>query len=249
MKNLKKLPTKQLEKFSTVFVQLGLVLALFVVYALLEHQTLEKHSLAQKYVPDESSIVVDFDRPIVYEREIIKPKPEPQVKKVETNLSNIEKVDNEDKQAMESVINKSEDIKPQIFNPDDIVEVEEPTDIIETVPFILIEEVPIYRGCEGLSKNASKECFVEKITKHVQRHFNSELGQDLGLRAGKHKIYAQFIIDKVGDVTQVNIRAPHKRLEKETQRIVDIIPQFTPGKQRGKPVKVKYTLPITFKVE
>jgi len=42
MKNVKKLPTKQLEKFSTIFTQLGLVLVLFIVYLAIEHETEEK---------------------------------------------------------------------------------------------------------------------------------------------------------------------------------------------------------------
>jgi protein TonB len=46
MKNLKKQPTKQLEKFSNIFMQLGLVLVLFVVFVSLEHKT-EERTLAE----------------------------------------------------------------------------------------------------------------------------------------------------------------------------------------------------------
>lgn len=249
MKNLKKLPTKQLEKFSTVFMQLGLVLTLFVVYVVLEHQTLEKQPFAERYVPEDNTIMIDFDRPIVYKREVIK-KTTPKLTTT-TIIDEITPVKEHNPTVIEAVLDLPDENNnnSQSFNPDNIVEIPVDVPVDEDVPFILIEDVPVYRGCEGLSKDATKKCFVKKITKHVQKHFNSELGQDLGLRSGKHKIYAQFVIDKVGDVTQVKIRAPHKRLEKETQRIVDKIPQFTPGKQRGKPVKVKYTLPITFKVE
>jgi len=45
------------------------------------------------------------------------------------------------------------------------------------------------------------------------------------------------------------VKAPHKQLEKEAKRILKKLPQFTPGKQRRKSVKVKYTLPISFQIE
>jgi len=44
-------------------------------------------------------------------------------------------------------------------------------------------------------------------------------------------------------------RGPHARLEKEAIRVVELLPDMTPGKQRGRPVGVKYTLPITLVVE
>ncbi|MEQ3498944.1 energy transducer TonB [Tenacibaculum sp. SSH1-16] len=87
------------------------------------------------------------------------------------------------------------------------------------------------------------------MQQHIQRNFNSELAQDVGLNSGKYKILTQFVIDKLGNVTDIQIRAPHAKLKKETNRVVNKIPKFTPGKQNNKEVKVKYTLPITFRVE
>ncbi|MCH3881081.1 MULTISPECIES: energy transducer TonB [Tenacibaculum] len=250
MSNLKKKPRKQLEKFSTVFMQLGLVLTLFTVYAVLEFETVEKKNLVEDYDPGENTYVINETPPMAFIKDIPKPKfHEPVKPKTTTILSVINKTNDE---TVSKVINlPSEDkTQPIDFNKVPVIKEEEHIDDNDDPKsFVFLEEVPIYRGCEGLPKEENKKCFVRKISKHVQKHFNSGLGQDLGLSSGKKKMYALFVIDKIGNVTQVKIKAPHKRLEKEVQRIVDKIPQFTPGKQQGKPVKVKYTLPITFHVE
>ena len=85
--------------------------------------------------------------------------------------------------------------------------------------------------------------------KHIQRNFNAELANELGLSPGKKRIYVQFKIDKDGSITNVVARAPHPRLKKEAERVARKIPKMKPGRQRGRAVRVGYTLPITFNVE
>ena len=76
-----------------------------------------------------------------------------------------------------------------------------------------------------------------------------ELANELGLTPGKQRINVMFKIDKTGNITDIQARAPHKRLEAEAIRVVSLLPQMTPGKQRGRAVPVKYSLPITFLVQ
>ena len=57
-----------------------------------------------------------------------------------------------------------------------------------------------------------------------------------------------FKIDHKGQITDVQARGPHARLEKEAIRVVNSLPQMIPAKQRGRAVSVKYTLPITLQV-
>ena len=85
--------------------------------------------------------------------------------------------------------------------------------------------------------------------KHVQRKFNANLGNQLGMSSGRKRIFVEFIISKTGKIEVTNISAPHKRLQKEGKRVVNKLPTMIPGKQNGEAVNVKYILPIVFSVE
>ena len=64
-----------------------------------------------------------------------------------------------------------------------------------------------------------------------------------------YSIRDKYTFDKTGNITDVQARAPHKRLQEEAIRVVKSLPKMIPGKQRGRAVGVKYSLPIAFKVE
>jgi len=115
------------------------------------------------------------------------------------------------------------------------------------IDFFILEEAPIFPGCEGLKGNASKKCFTKQMSKFVNRTFDTCIAEELNL-TGKQRIFALFSIDKNGLVTDIIIKAPHKKLEKEALRIIQKLPEMIPGKQRTKPVAVKYTLPFIFEV-
>ncbi|MCI2229364.1 energy transducer TonB [Polaribacter sp. MSW13] len=245
MKDLKKLPTKQLEKFSNIFMQLGLVLVLFIVYLTLEHQTEEKTFALKEPVVSER-IYMEPDEVIVFVKE---PKVEPKIELPKQNPFILDQVKKGDNDIVEiSVIDEPiED--PKIIDIDAVIEIVEKPIIEEDVPFVNIEDAPVFKGCEGLSREENKICFDKKMKQFVQRNFDAELGNELGLNTGIYKIQTQFIIDKEGNVIDVKIRAPHVRLKKETQNLIEKLPKFTPGKQRAIPVKVRYTLPISFRVD
>lgn len=116
------------------------------------------------------------------------------------------------------------------------------------VPFAVIEEVPVFPGCEDLSTNdARKACMSEKITDHVNKNFDTSLGKELGL-SGVNRIYVQFRINKDGNIEVLGARAPDPALEDEAIRTINSLPDMIPGKQRGQEVSVLYSLPISFKV-
>ena len=127
------------------------------------------------------------------------------------------------------------------------MEIEEVDEEDIEVPFAVIENVPIFPGCEGNNAERRK-CMSQKITKFVQRNFNLNLAGELGL-SGRQRIYVLFKIDKSGDVVGVRARAPHPRLEKEAARVINLLPKMKPGRQRGKAVIVPYSLPIIFQVQ
>ena len=116
------------------------------------------------------------------------------------------------------------------------------------IPFSIIEDAPIYPGCKG-NKAELKKCLQKSIQKHIGRKFNTGLAGELGLDPGKKRVIVIFKIDKKGNIVDVRARGPHARLEKEGIKVVKMLPKMIPGKQRGRAVGVKYTLPITLQVE
>lgn len=118
----------------------------------------------------------------------------------------------------------------------------------EDVPFAVIEQVPVFPGCEDLGSNEEqKKCMSENITEFVSKNFNTALGKELGL-TGVNRVIVQFKIDKNGNITDVRSRAPHPDLEDEAERVINSLPQMQPGQQDGQNVGVMYSLPIVFQV-
>lgn len=116
------------------------------------------------------------------------------------------------------------------------------------MPITMVENVPVFPGCEG-SEEELKTCFQENITSHVAKNFNSDLAKNLELKPGVKRVFVIFKIDKEGNITDVQARAPHKAVQDEAIRVVSNMPKMIPGKYQGQAVGVKYSLPIAFKVD
>ena len=114
---------------------------------------------------------------------------------------------------------------------------------------VVIEENPRFKEAKNLTKEDAKKDFDKRIKEYVYNNFDDKLVQCLDLDSGKYKIYTQFYIDKKGNVSDIKVKAPHSNLKKHVVQILEKLPQFIPGKQRYKPVKMRYNLPITFIVE
>lgn len=237
----KKNPKADLSKRSLFFFQIGLIAILLIVYGVIEKKTYEKSdiNLAQLSSDDDEE-----DIPIVELNTPPPPPPPPPPPAPEI----IEVV--EDEEEIEETIIDSQEVSQdeEIVEVEEVEVVEEEEEIAD-VPFAVIENVPIFPGCESKKNNAErKACMSEKVSKLVNKKFNTELGSDLGL-SGVNRIFVSFKIDKNGNIVNIRSRAPHPRLEQEAARVIKLLPKMTPGKQRGKPVGVLYSLPITFKVE
>ncbi|WP_203295342.1 M56 family metallopeptidase [Luteirhabdus pelagi] len=115
------------------------------------------------------------------------------------------------------------------------------------VPFTVIERVPVFPGCEGMENEAAKKCMSQKIASLVAENFNTDVSKDSDIN-GKQRIFVQFKIDAQGNVVDTKARAPHPELEKEALRVIEMLPQMTPGEHRGKQVAVIYSLPIIFEI-
>ena len=117
------------------------------------------------------------------------------------------------------------------------------------VPYAVIENVPVYPGCEGNGNQELKQCMSTKISEFVNLHFNMKKVEALNLPPKIYRTSVQFKINKEGKVVDVRARAEHPEIENEAVRVVSNLPQMQPGKQRGEAVGVLYSLPIIFKVE
>ncbi|MBV1925131.1 MAG: M56 family metallopeptidase, partial [Dokdonia sp.] len=116
------------------------------------------------------------------------------------------------------------------------------------IPYAVIDQVPLFPGCDPLaSREEQKKCTSQGISKYVNQNFNVKKFKDNGL-VGNNRIFVQFKIDKTGNVEDVRSRAPMPALKEEAERVIRSIPQMTPGSQKGMPVAVLYSLPITFNI-
>jgi protein TonB len=131
------------------------------------------------------------------------------------------------------------------------IELKEVNEESEEVPFAIIENVPVYPGCdENMGSQALKQCMNSQITTLISKNFNINMARNLNLPEGKVRIMAYFKIGVNGEIKDIKVDAPHIELEKETIRVIKLIPNLDkPGYFVGKAVVVPYTLPIVFTVE
>jgi protein TonB len=239
------------EKNSLLRFSVSLALSLFIVYTLFQVQTTEAAlEVAENVDPieDDMAYVPAFKEEVVVVKQL---KPEPIV---ETKLivNKIKEVDNDHKDLKETVLKTTVEPKEvtSLVDTSTVEVADTDDDPIEEVPFAFIEDAPIYPGCEKYKGKAErKKCMSEKIDKLIKRKFDVDLANELGLEEGVKRINVLFVIDENGNVTQIQSRAPHPKLQKEAERVIKLLPQMQPGKQRNQNVKVKYTLPIMFKVD
>jgi len=121
-------------------------------------------------------------------------------------------------------------------------------DAIEKIPFNFVEEIPLFKACEKVSLLKQKECFNSEMNKHIISNF--KYPEEAYNKSIQGRVLVQFVIDKTGDVTDLSIRVPYQGdiLGEEAIRIVEKLPRFIPGKQNREEVKVKYGVPINFRI-
>lgn len=233
--NPKKNPKKDLRKNSGLFFAIGLCLTLFVSWRMIEWKTYERSS----YDISTLDIANEEELEIPITEQIKTPPPPPPPKVTQT----IQVVEDEE-EIEETVIESTETSQEEIIEDVEVVEEEF---VIEDVPFAIIEDVPVFPGCEDVPKAQRKACFEEKINKFIRKNFRyPEIAQEMGIQG---RVNVAFVIDEHGNVTSIRSRGPDDNLIKEAERIIGLLPQMTPGKQRGRPVRVPYGIPITFRLQ
>ena len=234
---LKKNPKADLTKNSSLYFAIGLAVVLFISWQAIEWKTYEKtgYGYESLNVEDEDDEEVPITEQIKTPPPPPPPPPAPEV---------IEIVEDEE-EVEETVIESTETDQEEIVEVEDI-EVEDDFEDVD-VPFAVIEDVPIFPGCEGVAKSQRRACFQEKMNKHIRKNFRyPEIAQEMGIQG---RVYVQFVIAKDGSITSIRMRGPDKNLEKEAKRIISRLPKMTPGKQRGRAVRVPFSIPITFRLQ
>ncbi|MFB9056233.1 energy transducer TonB [Mariniflexile ostreae] len=237
----KKSPKANVGRNSSLYFAIGLALMLFLTNYAINYKTYDKEAI------DIGSLNLEdeFEEEIPITQQLQTPPPPPPPPAAPEVIEIVE----DEIEIEETVIESTEtDQKEEIVVKVQEVQVAEVEEDIE-VPFAVIENVPVFPGCEKEKTNeAKKNCMSEEITKFIGKKFNTELASELGL-SGRQRINVIFKIDKTGSITGVRARAPHPGLEKEAARVVNLLPKMKPGKQRGKAVTVPYSLPIVFQVQ
>ena len=234
----KKNPKADLNQWSSTYLLAGLVFMLFIAWQAVEWKTYDRDDSARQTLNVGDDLLEDV--PVT--QNITPPPPPPPPPPAPEVIEVVE----DDEEVEETIIESTETNQEDVIEIDEIDEIEEE---IDDVPFAVIENVPVYPGCENAGNNeAKKQCMSEKVMKFVQRKFDTDLANDLGLE-GRQRISVQFKIDKNGNVSNVRARAPHPRLEQEAIDVIKALPKMIPGKQRGQAVGVLYALPILFQVE
>lgn len=235
----KKNPKVDLNRNSGLYFVIGLTIVLFLTWRALELKTYDKEDIVRKIL--ETDEMLDEEVPMVENIKTPPPPPPPAAPEV---IQVVEDVVEIEETVIESTETSQEQVVEEVIDVEDVEVGEEEEDI--SVPFSVIENVPIFPGCDGGTNDERKACFQKKIQEHVKKNFNyPDIALELGIQG---KVYVQFVIDANGNITNIRTRGPDKNLEKEAARIIGSLPQMIPGKQRGRAVKVPYSIPINFKL-
>lgn len=238
---VKKNPKVDLNRNSGLYFVIGLTIVLFLTW-----QALEYKSYPEEFDTINMVMAVDDLNEDVPITEAIKTPPPPPPPSAPEVIEVVEDTEEIEETIIESTEISQETVIDAVLDVDDVEVGEEEEEI--SVPFAVIENVPIFPGCESAGNNEERKlCFNKKIQEHINKEFTyPPSALELGIQG---RVFVQFVIDSKGNIGGIRMRGPDRTLEKEAHRIVATLPQMTPGKQRGRPVSVPYSIPINFVIQ
>lgn len=226
----KKTPKADLENKKNIFLEIGLMISLLAVFSAFEWKTA---------VPETSDfITVSTDPgdeimvPITTFSLQQPPPPPPQLRPL-TDWIDI--VEDEDPFANEldisDITTTSNGTSNAPISIEDIGNIGTQSDELEPVVFVPSEDMPFFPDVQ------------QWIAKHIKY---PAIAAENGIYG---KVYVRFIVEKNGSVSNVEIvKGVDPSLDKEAIRVIESMPKWTPGKQRGKAVRVSYNMPIKFQL-
>jgi protein TonB len=224
---VKKSENASLEKDKLVYVLMGLVFTLSLVYVALEWTERE----VTKYEVTDTEFLFEEEVEIQQTtQETPPPPPPPAVQEVEV-LNVVE--DNVETESID--INTEDDKETEVVIAAPVeapVEEEE-----EEVVFVVVESMPEFPG--------GQQALFKYLSENVKYPV---IAQENGIQG---RVICQFVVNKDGSIVDVEVvrSGGDPSLDKEAIRVIKSMPKWKPGKQRGKAVRVKYTVPVNFKLQ
>ena len=226
---VKKSPKADLENKKTSNLLIGVILTLSVLFIGFEWSEREV-----KVVTDSGITEIVFEEEMIPITEQEPPKqapPPPEAPKMEEIIEIVE----DDADVEESTIEASDDITAAVEVKYTAVEVEE-EEVEEQQIFQVVEEMPEFPG--GLGEGMK---FLGKNIKYPQ------ISQENGVQG---RVIVQFVVNQDGSIVDPQVvRGVDPYLDKEALRVISMMPKWKPGKQRGKAVRVKFTVPVMFRLQ
>jgi len=227
---VKKSQKANLENKRLLFTEIGLVLALLIVYGALNWNQRE---VKQATLVKEAEVVEIEDMvPITQET----PPPPPEQVKIPVLSDQIDIVEDDIKVEDDMFQNLEDDSNVGVEIMDYKEEVVEEEVEEEAIPFQLVEEKPSFNGGDA-----------NEFSKWVNQHLEyPEIAKENGVQG---RVTLQFTVNPDGRVSNVKVlRGVDSSLDKEAVRVVSMSPKWKPGKQRDRAVKVTYTFPVIFQL-
>ncbi|MCQ2343192.1 MAG: energy transducer TonB [Paludibacteraceae bacterium] len=223
---LKKNPSASLEDKKLTYVLLGFVFVLSVCYVALEWTEKE----VTKYEVTDTDFLIEEEIEIQQTtQDITPPPPPPAVQEVEV-LNIVE----DDVKTEEININTEDDKNSEVViqAPVEIKEEEEEDNVV----FVIVENKPEFPGGDA--------ALMKYISENIKYPV---IAQENGIQG---RVICQFVVNKDGSIVDINVvRSVDPSLDKEAIRVIKSMPKWKPGMQRGKAVRVKFTLPIVFRLQ
>ena len=228
---VKKSPKASLENKKLLLTEVGLVVALAVVYGAFNWSSRE----AQVAVLEDTTQVVVEDEMIAIQNEL--PPPPPEAPSIPVLSDQIDIVDDDIKLDDDMFINLEDDANLAVDIQDyreAVVEEEEVEE--EAIPFQLVEQKPSFNGGDA---NEFSKWVNSKLV-------YPEIAKENGVQG---RVTLMFTVEADGRVTNVRVvRGVDESLDKEAVRVVSSSPKWKPGRQRDRAVKVTYTFPVIFQL-
>ena len=223
----KKSPKVNLENNKATYFLMGLAIALGVLFIGFEFSNTD----VTVQDIDETAGVVEEEVMVEITRQYIPPPPPPP-QTVQADLIQIVEDNTLDEDVeFENMEDDPEEAIVQNYDGD-YSEDYDPTGEI----FVVVEEMPQFPGGESALQQ-----FIRKNLKYPQ------IALENGISG---RVICTFVIDGKGKVTGAEVlRSVDPNLDKEALRVISVMPDWKPGRQQGKPVRVRYTLPVVFRLQ